>query len=311
MRFAHFTAPATLKQIPRLVSLSTACGWTHYGADQWNFLLSAGCDDLWVVEEDHSNALLGSILRVRFPPATTGTEATGSDFVGATGLGMMLVDPKIRGQGLGKALMKAAIEASEGELLMLGVASELGQPMYEKMGYTSNGSIRFLTCEAGGLSGLAALEDPNVMVEIHDATQRSLPPRARDALHKFDRLAMGLDRTRALEATLGLPGCIVACATDRARGTSLGVALMTGGASKSIGPVVGEASAAAALIGGLAATAADTAVVIKVSNHPELVSQLQRVGFLVGVSLVDMTYGGRPMPGRRELYHALLHPTLG
>lgn len=298
----RLVSTALRNAVPRLVALSERCSWTHYRAREWAFLIDS-CDEAFVIEDPNvaatSPPLLGSILRVNFP---------GIDGAGATGLGMMLVDPATRGRGLGKVLMKEAMAASEGELIVLGVATALGQPMYEKMGYVTTGSVAMLSLDAGS-ARTAADSEPSVEVALFGGDH--VPSHAREALAALDRMATGLDRSRALDVALALPGAQLACATDRASGKPRGAAIMVGGTNgaETIGPVVGDEVSAVPLIASLVAST-DAPVGLKVSNHPQLVEQLERMQFK-GPKLVEMTYEGRPLPGRRENYFALLHPTLG
>mmetsp|Transcript_72132 Transcript_72132/g.145097 ORF Transcript_72132/g.145097 Transcript_72132/m.145097 type:complete len:310 (+) Transcript_72132:30-959(+) len=296
----------------RLVSLSSACGWTHYGMREWNYLFASGCDDGWVIEEREGEPgtappLLGSLLRVRYAGAEGGA--------GAIALGMMLVDPKSRGQGLGKRLMLEALEASEGETIILGAATDLGQPMYAKMGYVSMGSVSFLSLPPG--SSLGVLDCGGSSIIISSAEGLRVDSHERSVLLQYDALVTGLDRSRALDATIALQGSMLALALDRVTREPIGAALMVlgadGGGPWTIGPVVGAKIAAVPLVHGLAsaAGAAAAGVNLKVSNQPELIAALESFGFTVNAALCDMTYEGRPMPGQRELYHALLHPTLG
>ena len=88
------TRAAVLAQVPKLVDLAAACGWDFYGPDEWTFLADAACDSGWIVEADDGK-LLGCLFR--------------ADYERANGLGMMLVSPAARGQGLGKKLMNAGL----------------------------------------------------------------------------------------------------------------------------------------------------------------------------------------------------------
>ena len=42
-----------------------------------------------------------------------------------------------------------------------------------------------------------------------------------------------------------------------------------------------------------------------------LVETLTSAGFEVAVEQVSMSFGGHALPGKRDLYLALMHPTLG
>jgi len=43
----------------------------------------------------------------------------------------------------------------------------------------------------------------------------------------------------------------------------------------------------------------------------EALETLTSAGFEVAVEQVSMSFGGHALPGKRELYLALMHPTLG
>ena len=303
--------------MPRLVALAHACGWYHYGCEEWSFLIAAGCDEAWVAEDalasvagdreyssesiEQEAEIRGSILRVRFP-CVDGSSSS------AVGIGMMLVNPLTRGQGLGKELMNKAMGGCEGELIVLGAATKLGQAMYEKMGYETTGSVAMLTSDCFEVSARRTPDsETNASVEVKLFGGDCAPPYARAALAAFDRTATGLDRHRALDAALSTPGSQLAVAVNHASGEPCGAAVMFAG---SIGPVVGDAASAEPLIIKLAAST-DAPVAVKVNNHPQLVARLEEIGFQ-GPRLVEMTFGGKSLPGLRELnYHALLHPTLG
>ena len=73
-----------------------------------------------VPDDDDETKLLGCFLR--------------ADFGRANGLGAMLVSPRARGRGLGKALMAAALDATPADRaacpVILASCSPMGQPMY-------------------------------------------------------------------------------------------------------------------------------------------------------------------------------------
>ncbi len=110
-------------------------------------------------------------------------------------IGTIWVDPAWRGRGLGKALTSATIEAAEAagcQALVL-VATQAGQPLYERFGFEVQ--ARYRTLEARGIAGPA------------DADRRIRPFEDRDlaAMIALDRTATGEDRAHVLE-DLAAPG---------------------------------------------------------------------------------------------------------
>ncbi|MBV2144933.1 GNAT family N-acetyltransferase [Falsochrobactrum sp. TDYN1] len=55
-------------------------------------------------------------------------------------INMVIVDEAMRGRGLGRKLMQAALDAAEGRNCFL-VATQDGLPLYEKLGFVANGEI--------------------------------------------------------------------------------------------------------------------------------------------------------------------------
>ncbi len=65
---------------------------------------------------------------------------TGVAFGSIGWIGLMLVDERARGQGLGKLLMQTALDslAERGVVSIRLDATPLGQPLYEKLGFTAD-----------------------------------------------------------------------------------------------------------------------------------------------------------------------------
>ena len=77
-----------------------------------------------------------------------------------------------------------------------------------------------------------------------------------------------------------------------------------------IGPLLGSHEAALPLV---RAVAPDGAATLKAIGAPDdiLVETLTSAGFEVAVEQVSMSFGGHALPGKRDLYLGLMHPTLG
>src|SRR4051794_2758459 len=89
---------------------------------------------LLVAEED--GVLLGTAASVGFGP--TGW------------LGGITVAPGARGRGLGRELTVAALDALGPRSTVLLLASELGRPIYERLGFVAEGSYRVFTSQVSG-----------------------------------------------------------------------------------------------------------------------------------------------------------------
>jgi ribosomal protein S18 acetylase RimI-like enzyme len=107
-------------------------------------------------------------------------------------IGTIWVAPTARGQGLGRALTEAPIEAAEaaGCRTLILVATSAGQPLYERLGFAVQTWYR--TMEAPGL----AVPSP----ARHERRVREFRPNDMDAMAALDRAATGEDRRHLLEA---------------------------------------------------------------------------------------------------------------
>jgi GNAT superfamily N-acetyltransferase len=130
------------------------------------------------VAEDDDGAIAGTgIVTINGPAAWIGT---------------IWVAPWARGRGLGRALTEAPIEQAEGagcRTLVL-VATDAGQPLYERLGFTVQTWYR--TMEAPGLTTAPA--------EQGEAVVRAFRPDDLEAMAALDRQATGEDRRHLLAA---------------------------------------------------------------------------------------------------------------
>ena len=122
----------------------------------------------------------------------------------------------------------------------------------------------------------------------------------------------GLDRKRALQTLLDKDGALSAIARDKASGEVVGAAISIVGRDgvRVIGPLLGSHEAALPLVRAVAPDGAATLRAIGGSTDI-LVETLTSAGFEIAVEQVSMSFGGHALPGKRELYLALMHPTLG
>ena len=121
------------------VQLSRQAGWPHRLEDwQMAFILSKGAVAI------EGGRVVGTVL-------TTSYEAD------CAAINMVIVDEAMRGRGLGRKLMDAALEIAGSRPLRL-VATEQGLPLYEKLGFQKTGAIRQHQGVAGKIAALPGTE---------------------------------------------------------------------------------------------------------------------------------------------------------
>ncbi|MGO6696906.1 GNAT family N-acetyltransferase [Rhizobium johnstonii] len=184
------------------VALSRQAGWPHRTED-WQLALALS-DGMVAVED---GKVLGTVLVTPYKEDC------------AT-INMVIVDETMRGRGLGRKLMDAALLIAGDRPLRL-VATTAGLPLYQKLGFHETGTV----AQHQGLAG-----DIAASAETQAATDADLP-----AIVALDRLAFGADREGLLSYFAG----IGAFAVIRRDGHVSGFAcLRPFGRGEVIGPVV-------------------------------------------------------------------------
>lgn len=184
------------------VELSRQAGWPHRKED-WRLVLSLSKG---FVALDHGR-VVGTAMATLFGDSC------------AT-VNMVIVDETMRGKGLGRKLMQAALDAAEGRECRL-IATADGLPLYEKMGFVANGEVlqhQGIVKQTEKPAGVEWLSSVN-------ATE----------LATLDRQAFGADRTSLFAALADSARFAVL----KNNGTVAGfAALRAFGRGEVIGPVV-------------------------------------------------------------------------
>ncbi|MGO8184908.1 GNAT family N-acetyltransferase [Rhizobium leguminosarum] len=182
------------------VALSRQAGWPHRTED-WQLALALS-DGMVAVED---GKVVGTVLVTPYK----GDCAT---------INMVIVDETMRGRGLGRKLMDAALLTAGDRPLRL-VATTAGLPLYQKLGFHETGTVLQHQGHAGEIAAPA---------ETEAATDL-------DGIAALDRLAFGADREGLLSYFAG----IGAFAVIRRDGHLSGFAcLRPFGRGEVIGPVV-------------------------------------------------------------------------
>lgn len=190
--------------LDQAVMLSQAEQWPHRRED-WDMLctLSQG------VAAMRDAAVVGTTLRSDYGPDVSM-------------MNMIIVARSERGQGLGRRLMKAVMDTATDRELRL-VATELGIPLYEKLGFRAEGEIA--QCQ-GMIEALDAPVSDVVAADVADIEQ----------IIEIDRQYIAADRS-ALLRWLGQHGTLASIRADGGEMTGY-AALRRFGRGHVIGPIV-------------------------------------------------------------------------
>jgi len=197
--------------IPAAMQLKEAARWNQTEAD-WRRLLRlepSGC--------------FGAIKDGRLVGTTTTTI-----YGELAWIGMVLVEPQHRRQGIAAKLMNVALDYLQDKVDTIKLdATSLGQPVYEKFGFQVESAVERWSGVAQSTSGETqpqAVTDRNTM---------------RDLLN-LDRVAFNADRSRLIQ-TLIDDACVSPVLMRAADGALSGYALARNGTSRTyIGPVVAK-----------------------------------------------------------------------
>lgn len=200
--------PMQTTDIGPALKLTQQLGWPHSKQD-WRFHLDLGAG---IAAIGPDGAVIGTTLWW-----TYGTNA-GS-------LGLIVVDPRYQGRGIGGRLMQRALAEIGPRSLQL-VATAVGLKLYQRHGFEPVGMIEQLQ---GELSAVQALP------QAPDTRLRPLQAGDLATLCKLDSRALRLDRSKLLQALLAVAdGCVL----ERG-GHPVGFALArAAGRGTTIGPVI-------------------------------------------------------------------------
>lgn len=160
----------TPDDIPGALALTQRVGWQKDAA-HWERLLYWSPDGCFVLDEEESG-IIGTVTTTPYGTALAW-------------IGMVLVAPERQRLGLGKQLMRAALDhliARGTERIMLD-STDAGRRLYQSMGFRAVGKIERWEGRASTYLGPRA---------------RRMTPADRGAVFALDRTAFGLDRSRIL-----------------------------------------------------------------------------------------------------------------
>jgi GNAT superfamily N-acetyltransferase len=150
-------------------------------------------------------------------PGLTPLIAEADDRIAGTGLatvngpvgwiGTIFVDEGLRGRGIGSALTAAVVDrldaAGCGTLAL--IATPLGRPLYERLGFAALTEYRMLVAPGGVAPTGLGTEPPGAASLLRPCEPADLP-----AILALDRAATGEERGHLLRAVIGSGGAVVA-----------------------------------------------------------------------------------------------------
>lgn len=265
--------------IPDLHRLSAQERWPHR-PDDWAFLLKYSLGFGVVADE---RIVATGVL-------TPYGEAHGT-------CNMIIVEPSVRGTGLGRRLMQAMMDAAGNRECRL-VATDAGRPLYEKFGYKPTGLI----CQYQGLAGEFIMPESLATAGPDDL----------DAILALDLAATGMDRHSLLTPLL----CEATVLLQREGEEILGYAAVRRfGRGQQIGPIIARNDSVAKrlLQAGLAHCSGHFARFDLTEAAAPLQDTIDESGLGLFVTCVAMTRPGvvsRPHNGHAQVY-ALASQALG
>ncbi len=219
-------------------------------------------------------------------------------------IGMMLVHPEHQRHGIGTSLMRQALEYLQGH----GVkcvkldATPAGRPLYEKLGFVSQGTLTRCRRPA---------EDETQYSENTAARTRNLADADWDAVDEIDRAAFGASRDRLLRS---LAHESRAALVWPALGHVVGWGMLRPGSNADyLGPLVcSSAAGSLSLVAALLGRAARNSVIWDTPDQNESAkTTAQRFGFVPLRPLTRMCLGPHTVAGNPQAQFAIADPAVG
>jgi GNAT superfamily N-acetyltransferase len=272
--------PMTLADIPAGLEFCRESGWNQTPGD-WELLIGLAPAGALVAEVD--GVVVGTVINVPYRPAF--------DWIA-----MMLVRESLRGQGIGRLLMNAALEISRGTVKL--DATDAGRRLYLTLGFEDEFT-------------LARWRRPPSIPIASRGTARPVADRDWEEIATMDAEAFGADRRRVLRwCRQTAPDYAWALRSEgRLQGFAFG---RHGHNSEHIGPLVAtSAEAAAELLTSCLARVPERPITIDGPDAQDAFARtLESLGFTRQRNFTRMARGGHASTGQMSKVFAATGPEL-
>jgi predicted N-acetyltransferase YhbS len=214
-------------------------------------------------------------------------------------IGMVLVDPAERRQGIGARLMREALNVLEGQSLVGLDATPAGREVYLKLGFADE-------------SVISRMETVLAEFPRNESNARPLTEADWPQVFELDRTVFGADRSQMLKWMFAAAPEFswVLSREDKVVGFALG---RHGFSFDHIGPVIAEdIQSAKQLVAACLTGQSGKQFILDAARYDaEWLRWLESIGFNEQRQLVRMFRGEAPRPGRPEKQFAILGPEFG
>lgn len=219
-------------------------------------------------------------------------------------IGLVIVNERYRGAGLGASLMQACIEAIPEHVPLMLIATTQGEPLYKKLGFQTVSSVYKLLRD----STVTPLPEREAPMEhsIVPFSEELLP-----ALTRLDESSIGADRKQLMKARVQQADRVMVA--TKSDGTLVGYGMAVPVSDKLVlGPIVGtDAAMALQLIKALAKDASSTLRIDIPEGQEELRDLLLQLGFKPASHPPVMLRNSEQLPPRQDTYFAIASQALG
>lgn len=278
----------TEQDVPDGMRLNTLSGWNQTAAD-WNRFLGNSPRGCFVME--HDGKVVGTATTICYENRFAW-------------IGMVLVDPEYRKQGIGTELLRKTIEyLADAHIVTMKLdATPLGRPLYTKLGFVDEYEIeRWILKRPSGV----VLTTPRAMCAPLSEVQM-------EQILRLDKELFGADRSFLLRSLFDeTPEFAMAVWED---GLPQGYAFGRCGLfADHLGPWMAKSRAAAGKVlqGFLTKSSRETVIADCMKSNSIAVELLGACGFDPSRPLTRMVRGPNIYPGEPESFCAILGPEFG
>lgn len=270
--------------IPAGLALCRAAGWNQLARD-WELFLHLSPEGCRVAINDEGK-VVGTVTTIRYPPFFSW-------------IGMVLVDPACRRQGIGMQLLKEALRILHNEQTVKLDATPAGREVYLKLDFVDEYPLSRMVCT-------------DTAKRWKESDARPLTKNDLSAVTELDRDVFGADRQSLLDwMREGSPQlAFVIEEKNEVQGFCLG---RRGYSFTHIGPVIAKSTLAAKnLVSAALNNCMGDAVVLDILYFdPEWKEWLTSIGFAEQRSFIRMYRGSNNFPGLPKNQFAVLGPEFG